>query len=295
MIKPASLTDQLLFTTVRLEATLANNLQSVGTGFFFTFKLDEAKLLPLLITNKHVVAKANTVVFSLHESISQDGKLIPTEKSFPVSIPAKTLPWFEHPDPTVDLCAVPIAPLQVAAERQGKKTFMLPLDSSIIKPDAELEQLSAVEDILMVGYPIGLFDELHNLPLVRRGITASHPAINFNGASVFVIDAACFPGSSGSPVLIVNESMYRDNRGNTIFGKRVILLGVLYGGPQWTAEGKIEIQEIPTAITPTARTPVMINLGYAIKAKEILVLCESIKSQLNQDGGFPIKVPEPNS
>jgi len=159
------------------------------------------------------------------------------------------------------------------------------LDESLVKQDAELAELDAVEDILLVGYPIGLWDSTHNLPLIRRGITASHPAVDFEGKGVGVIDVACFPGSSGSPVMIVQESMVRDKRGNlAIDGKRIVFLGVLYAGPQMRATGEIEITPIPVNARPVAVTPVMINLGYYVKAKEVLNLGKHMMSccQLNQ-------------
>ena len=41
-------------------------------------------------------------------------------------------------------------------------------------------ELSAVEEILMIGYPNGLWDAVNNYPLIRRGVTASHPAVDFD-------------------------------------------------------------------------------------------------------------------
>jgi hypothetical protein len=137
----------------------------------------------------------------------------------------------------------------------------------------------------MVGYPNGLWDEKNNYPLIRRGITALHPAIDFNGRSEGVIDLACFPGSSGSPILIVNEAMYLQKpamfggEANIALGERIILLGILFAGPQMTAEGSLEIHPIPTNVSGNnivARTPVMIHLGYYIKARELLTLGEEV-------------------
>lgn len=36
------------------------------------------------------------------------------------------------------------------------------------------------------------------------GSTASHPAYNYNNRNEFVIDCACYPGSSGSQVMLYN-------------------------------------------------------------------------------------------
>ncbi|HEL8003005.1 TPA: hypothetical protein UZ269_002852 [Legionella pneumophila] len=75
---------------------------------------------------------------------------------------------------------------------------------------------------------------------------------------------------------------FHDKNGTYHIGaSKNILLGLLFSGPYLTQSGKIEIKEIPTAnIGPVASFNQMIHLGYYIKAKEILVLCEHIKNQI---------------
>lgn len=55
MIKPLSLSEQILFSTVRIEASLTTGGLSIGTGFFFDFPVDDKRNIPALITNKHVI------------------------------------------------------------------------------------------------------------------------------------------------------------------------------------------------------------------------------------------------
>lgn len=43
-----------------------------------------------------------------------------------------------------------------------------------------------------VVYEIGLWDELNNFPIIRNGITVSHPVLNFNGKSIGIVDMACY-------------------------------------------------------------------------------------------------------
>lgn len=118
---------------------------------------------------------------------------------------------------------------------------------------------------------------------MRKGITASHPAINFNNESIGVIDCACFPGSSGSPILLCNDNGYTDKKGTTHIGaKRVVLLGVLFSGPTFDAQGNIVIKEIPTQQKVITSTPMMVNLGYYIKAKELFGLKEEILRIVNK-------------
>ena len=90
---------------------------------------------------------------------------------------------------------------------------------------------------------------------------------------------ACFPGSSGSPILIVNEGSYIDKKSGSvnIGANRIIFLGILFGGPVYNSEGKIVIREIPTRQEVISITPQMINLGYYIKSEAILDFKEKIR------------------
>jgi hypothetical protein len=79
---------------------------------------------------------------------------------------------------------------------------------------------------------------------------------------------ACFPGSSGSPVILHNEGAYSDKKGNIVHGRtRTILLGVLFSGPTMQADGKIVVRNIPTATEPVAQINLMMNLGYIRKVQ----------------------------
>lgn len=286
MIKPTTLSEQMLFCTVRIKAQLSDGSISIGTGFFFDFSLDDKMKIPVIITNKHVIKNAVKGKFQLHEAKITDRPSEPSGRFFTVVMDQFEGRWLLHPDDMVDLCAMPFQPLQVDAELKNKSIFRISLDSNLILTDSALKELSAVEDILMVGYPIGLWDEINNLPLIRRGITSTHPSIDFCGKSVCVIDVACFPGSSGSPVLIVNECMYSTKTGAQLGSSRAILLGVLFAGPQITAEGQIVIQDIPTGKHPFSVTKLMIHLGYIVKAKEVLTLGEHIKKVLQANGSI---------
>jgi len=280
MITPTTFTEKLLFTTVRIEAVHRSGRVAVGTGFHFSAKVDDSRTLPLIITNKHVIKEAITGRFQVHEAERSGTQSRPSGRFFTVEIEEFEQHWIGHPDPSVDLCAMPFQPLRVQAEEDGKAIFNVSFDESLVLSDQKLKELSAVEDVLMAGYPIGLWDEKNNLPLIRRGITASHPALDFCGRPEFLIDAACFPGSSGSPVLLANFGSYYTKDGSLVVGTRLALLGVLYAGPQMTVEGKIVAKPIPTTVEPVSEARVMIHLGYVIKAREILTLAQYIIQQV---------------
>ena len=289
MITPTTASEKLLFSTVRIEAHSGAGLSSVGTGFFFSFSLDNDRQIPTIITNKHVVEGTTHGSFQVHEAKGGDEGPVPSGRSFTVEFDQFESRWFGHPKEDVDLCAMPFEPLRRQAEGENKVILSVSLDESLVRDDANLQdEFGAVEEVLMVGYPIGLWDETNNLPIIRRGISATHPGIDWEGKSIQIADIACFPGSSGSPVLIVDEGTYKSKTGGIVMGgDRIVLLGALYAGPQWTAEGDVKVREIPTSRERiTVKTGVMIHLGYIVKAKEILALGEHMKKAFQSQGAL---------
>lgn len=57
MKKPASILEQIYFTTVRIESTYDNGSISTGTGFIFQYDNNDKSYL-FLVSNKHVIEKA---------------------------------------------------------------------------------------------------------------------------------------------------------------------------------------------------------------------------------------------
>ncbi|MCO5978748.1 serine protease [Ideonella sp. NS12-5] len=51
------------------------------------------------------------------------------------------------------------------------------------------------------GFPLGFFDTVHHLPVVRQASIASCYGVRFQGQGFFLTDARMHRGSSGSPVL----------------------------------------------------------------------------------------------
>ena len=142
-----------------------------------------------------------------------------------------------------------------------------------IPSNEELIKLSTIEDIVMVGYPNGLWDKKNNRPIFRRGVTATHPYYNYDDKKEFLVDIACYPGSSGSPILIANEGMYYDkSSGSLIAQDRIFLLGVNYAVFIQEQNWNIKQINIPTATLLMNQTTIPINLACIIKAERILEL-----------------------
>ncbi len=265
MTKPLSVSEQLAHSTVRIEVEYPNGQIGTGTGFFYRFAVDGDVHVPAIVTNKHVIEGSKTGRFKVTVADSESNPNYGNPESY--SFDKFSTLWTYHPDPEVDLCAMPIAPLLQAAEASNKKLFFVPFDKTLIPSEQELSDMTAMEDIVMIGYPNGIWDEKHNMPVLRKGVTATHLNLDWNGKPEFLIDAACFPGSSGSPVFLFNLGGYATRSGGMIIGtSRVKFVGVLYAGPQHTVTGEIKIVNVPIIDKPVSITTIPNNLGIVIKA-----------------------------
>lgn len=280
MLIPESPSEQLLFTTVKIDVRNSSG-SGVGTGFFFDVPFDADRHIPVIVTNKHVIDGAEEGEFLIHRAVEREGQQVPSGVVERVVVKDFERRWTPHPSPNVDLCCLPIGGIHQEAQTRGWNPFYRSVSDDLIWDDARLlREFGAVEDVLMIGYPTGLWDFANNLPLVRKGITASHPGIDYCGSATTVVDIASFPGSSGSPVFHLKEGGYTDKKGNTIMGApRFVFFGVLSEGPTWTADGVLlKKRPIPT----TAETPVMMHLGHIVKAKELRILSDSVRRRLKR-------------
>ena len=266
-----SITEQLIHNTIRIESFFEKG-SGTGTGFFFEFNIGD-KSVPCIITNKHVVkdkklgdAKRGRLILKLKNSTGNWD----TGNNFTVDIDNFIRSWIMHPEEQIDLCIYPIAPLLQEISVQGKSPFFISIQESLIPTVKDEDIFAALEEIVMVGYPNGIWDSKNNLHILRRGITATSLNHNYNGRYEFLIDAACFPGSSGSPVFLLNLNGYSDKEGNSYFGSvRLKFLGVLYAGPQHTADGHIQIVDVPIIQKQVPIITIPNNLGFVIKSKKI--------------------------
>lgn len=259
--------DQLAHSTVRIECDLANGKTATGTGFFYSLNKQGDQHVPVIVTNKHVVKDATNGRFVMTLRGTDGGPAVGQHRGFVLdNFSAR---WTAHPDASVDLCAMPIAPLVRLAESQGVNLFYVTLDQSIIPSDEDISDMLGSEQVTMVGYPNGLWDRVNNLPIFRRGILATSITRDWNGRKEFLIDAACFPGSSGSPVLLFDIGGFQSKKGMHLGASRIKLLGVLYAGPQQTVQGEIVIETVPTGQKPVALSGIPINLGVIIKSERL--------------------------
>ncbi|WP_434400437.1 serine protease [Planococcus sp. 11815] len=241
---------------------------STGTGFIIRFAehtINEKKLfVPAIVTNKHVIKDAEEIVIRFHLS-NLNGERINNPCEFIVP----TNEFFMHPDSEVDLCAMPLADLYIQAEKDRIKPYYYGISLEQIPTSEKLRNFLPTDDVVVVGYPDGLWDEMNNLPIFRKGILATTPAINYGGEKEFLIDCAIYPGSSGSPVFSVKH-LFNKKTYEPILS--IELLGVVYATYQHTVQGELVIKDIPTS----TNTFIPNHLGVVLNSTRIHEMNEII-------------------
>lgn len=273
-----SISEKLSYSTIRIECTFSNGEIGTGTGFFFNFleNKETGECVPVIVTNKHVVEGAVKGKF-IFTKADEKGEPLDSEH-IPINFDNFEKHWVFHDSPDVDLCALPIAQILNQLGKENQKIFFIPLNKDLIPNSHIIEDTTALEEILMIGYPNGIWDTYNNKPILRRGITATHPKFDYCGRKEIMIDAACFPGSSGSPVFILNEGSFQTKNIGLSAGDRIIFLGILYAGPQHNAQGQIEIIDVPTIQKPITISRIPNNLGLIIKSERLLELEQKFKN-----------------
>lgn len=112
-----TLAEQLLYSTVKLSAYRAGVPVSTGTGFFMNFAVEGPRMVPTIVTNKHVVRGCDQVTAVCH--FEENNK--PSGRYVSCNMPIASGLFIEHPDPNVDLCAIPIASILQQTQDAGRR------------------------------------------------------------------------------------------------------------------------------------------------------------------------------
>jgi len=209
---PISLT--WVHATVRVE----NEWGKGGTGFLVIRKIDPKQGKVFLVTNKHVIhpnpqSREKAAFLTLFLNVREkEGKVFGKSFQVPLKEDDQKL-WRGHPDPNVDVLAVNVTSLinsQPNIENRGAD-YSLFATPRVLKD----EDITEGEEVLIIGYPLGLFHTQTYSPLVRQGIVSSrigeririrfhYPSGEIRSTEIpgFLVDAAILPGSSGSPVVL---------------------------------------------------------------------------------------------
>ena len=200
-----------------------------------------------------------------------DGFTPHLDRTLTILVPNPQAEWFYHPDPSIDIAVMNVAEIE-RHKKDDLWPFIQPLiDTNALMSPIKSNRRSVSEDVAFVGYPRGLIDLKHHMPIVRRGYTASHYSLDFGGRPEFLMEATVIPGSSGSPVFLVQN------------GSLSSLLGVAVSFLVLKPSGEVNKADDPEDPNEVLRGG--IGLSIVVKAREIIT---AIDSHLVRLGEVPL-------
>ena len=270
-LKRIDIAELLYNSTIRIETikdSVINGkkvkISKLGTGFYFN-SYNGKDTIPLIVTNKHVIENCNTGILKFN---SQTNGKPNYGDILTITIPDFEKLWINHP--SEDLAVLPLNPI---SERIFNLTKKLPFCPSFSEQEipsiSQEEDFSAIEEVLMVGYPKGLSDTTNNLPILRQGVTATPIFINYNKKRHFLLDIPIYPGSSGSPILIYSSGGYKEKNGAFVVGStKFFFVGIAMESQNYEAKGKT-ISNDPKKILETS-TSLPFEIAIIIKSSALL-------------------------
>jgi len=196
--------ESLPLAVTRVTTLSGDRILTNATGFFF-----ERGGALYLVTSRHVVLDAasdhhpDRIEIELHVNPENLGETV--QFSIPLYRDGKSV-WREGLD---SAGAIDVVAIQL--EHAALPKNML---AHAFKPDNLYRRLDLVEmgaPVLIVGFPLGVHDTLHRLPVARQSVIASAFGIRFQGKGCFLTDARLHRGTSGAPV-VARKRARKDGR-----------------------------------------------------------------------------------
>ena len=214
--------DPVLMSIVRIKLVRDEEEFGTATGFFFT---KEGRIY--LVTNRHVARSGRRGVQPTHFRIHLHQRVSDLSENFWVSLPlfheGGAPRWLEDPVHNSDVLCLEVEEIRSRAAEKAVAISALS-EADFVPEDLDFE---LGQELLVIGYPRGYHDDVHNLPVIRYATLASPYPIPFQGKPLALIDANLHPGTSGSPVILKPSSIPSSSwRSDPFSRRRVYLLGV---------------------------------------------------------------------
>jgi len=191
------LIDPLLLASTRIGTFLGPRALTAASGFFF-----ERDTRLFLVTSRHVLVNAATEHFPDRVEIVLHTDTVDLTRTAVLSMllyqDGKSV-WRQARDSGGE---IDVAALEVDRATLPKDAVFRTLTMDHLP--ASLEQIGIGQPLLIVGFPLGFYDTLHNLPVVRQAAVASAFGVRFQGEGFFLTDARSHRGASGAPVVMAD-------------------------------------------------------------------------------------------
>jgi hypothetical protein len=99
---------------------------------------------------------------------------------------------------------IDVAVIEVPVQALPPEAVVRPFTMEHLQPRPDDLVLGTA--VLMVGFPLGFYDTVHNLPVARHATIASPFGVRFQARGCFLTDARTHRGASGAPVVLHDDS-----------------------------------------------------------------------------------------
>lgn len=187
--------DPLLLATTRLLTYQGSHSLTSATGFFF----ERAGRL-FVVTSGHVLREDSSghhpdrLELTLHTSLENLSQTV-----------VQSVLLYDNGLAVWRAARDAAGPVDVAVIELDRRQLPPNIELVAFGPDDLLVPPTPVEigtALLMPGFPLGFYDTVYHLPVVRQATLASAFGIRFQGQGYFLTDARAHRGSSGSPVVV---------------------------------------------------------------------------------------------
>ena len=202
--------DEALFGVTRVLTYVGEKSLTAASGFFFE---RDGRLF--LVTSRHVLfdAPSEHAPDRIEIEVHTDARDLTRMSTVSILLHRDGLSvWRDAHDSGGE---VDVATIELERAQMPPGSVLRPF--GIAHLTADFDRFAVGDRLAIPGFPLGFFDTVHHLPVVRQASIASSFGIRFQGQGFFLTDARMHRGSSGSPVLALKEGAGRPCR---------ILLGV---------------------------------------------------------------------
>ncbi|HEX2546525.1 MAG TPA: serine protease [Ramlibacter sp.] len=187
--------ESLLLAVARISTFSGPSVLTAASGFFF--ERDERLFL---VTSRHVLVNSPSGHHPDRVEITLHTDPVDMTRSTKLGVPLyrnATSVWRQAEDSGGD---IDVAVLEVDRASLPKDAVLRPFTMAHLQ--GPLEDIGIGTPLLVVGFPLGFYDTLHNLPVARHAAVASAFGVRFQGQGFFLTDARMHRGASGAPVVL---------------------------------------------------------------------------------------------
>lgn len=193
---------QLMQATVQLEQPLGDGTRTVGTGFLISETRPDGRTHIILVTANHVFDKMPREAARIGYRIANpDGSWSYSPQALRIRDPQGRPLWTHHPSRDV-------AALSITAPAAFAKAA-IPEDYLAADDTFSKYNVAAGDQMMTLGFPRGLAANAAGFPILRAGRVASYPIAPAKVFPTFLLDFSVFPGNSGGPVFMADNSRRR--------------------------------------------------------------------------------------